>query len=576
MPDRMERSTRSIEILQLGMRGLWFTALPLAAELQGVLSIRLAVVITAWASLSIAMGVANAGGKRTDWRVWALTLADVLFAILAVILSGMLTSPLWWCTLIGSVHLMLEGRNRQARLWIGIQAAILGVVSISIQPIGFRALIPFGLHLAVLFISAGGLEVVCRRIRREAEQMMLEQQRLSRERQVLRMISFQGADLDDLLDEGRLGDLVLDLCMQALSFPDKESGLLISALFSPGEAGYSIMAARRLTVADRRKSLSAEDGLIYTTHQTLEPAYCNNLQDDPALSSLDGLAGCNSALALPIHLDEMVYGSLLFVHPRPDYFNEARKQLLQFVAQQAAIVMKNAYLYREMKQEKDRLVEVQEETRRKLARDLHDGPTQTMAAIAMRVNFAKRMIDTSQDKLKQELGRIEEMARATTKEIRHMLFTLRPLILESQGLGAALIQLADKIEVTHGQAVQVHTDEDAGLGLPAETQVGMFYIAEEAITNACKHAASEQIKVRLLQQSHGVVLIVEDDGVGFSVGAVDERYEQRGSLGFVNMRERAEVIGGTLQVESDLGRGTRVTLLVPFSERDENEPEHVL
>lgn len=568
MSDQMERSSRSIEFLQLGMRGLWFTAMPLAAVLQGVLSLKLAILITGWASLSVAMGVANAVGRKTAWRVWGLTLVDVFFAILAVIISGMLASPLWWCTLIAPVHLMLEGRNRQARLWVAFQCAGLGILIISIQPMGFRALAPFAMHLSGLLISAGGMEMLSRRIRCEAVRISQEQERLTRERQVLRVVSFQGADLDDLLDESRLGDLVLDLCVQALNFPDIETRNLVCALLLSGDPDYSIIAARRLTVADRRKSLPADTGLIHDSVQALQPVHSRTLKSDPALSRLNGLAGCESALTLPLHLDNEIYGALLFAHPEVDFFTQPRTQLLSFVAQQASLVMKNAYLYRDMKREKDRLVEVQEETRRKMARDLHDGPTQTMAAIAMRVNFAKRMAESDPVKLQKELAVIEEMARATTKEIRHMLFTLRPLILESQGLGAALTQLAEKVEVTHGQSVQVHSDEDAACGLSAETQVGMFYIAEEAINNACKHAAAEQVRVRLLRQSHGVELEIQDDGVGFSVGAVDERYEQSGSLGLVNMRERAEVIGGTLQVQSDLGRGTKITLLVPFEEGD--------
>ena len=284
---------------------------------------------------------------------------------------------------------------------------------------------------------------------------------------------------------------------------------------------------------------------------------------------LEGLEPCHSALALPVFLDEQFFGVMLFAHPRRDFFTAARRRLLAFVAQQGALVMKNAYLYREMKQEKDQLAELQEETRRKLARDLHDGPTQTMAAIAMRVNFAKRMLLKQPERVADELDRIEDMARATTKEIRHMLFTLRPLILESQGLGAALAQLGEKIEVTHGQSIRVQADRDAARGLAGETQVVMFYIAEEAVNNACKHAAAEQVQIRLIRQAHGIVMEIKDDGVGFSVGAVDDHYEQSGSLGMVNMRERAEMIGGTLQIETDIGRGTRVTLLVPFADSED-------
>ncbi|MBN2556812.1 MAG: GAF domain-containing protein [Anaerolineales bacterium] len=569
MLDNSERTSRSIDILQLGMRGLWFTAMPLAAVFQDALSVKLAILITGWASLSVAMGVANAVGRKKAWQGYALTFVDVLFAFLAVLMSGMLTSPLWWCALIGPVHLMLEGRTRQARLLVGFQGAGLGIVSISILGPGSGALFPFGIHLAGLLVSAGVMEWLSGSVRGEATRVAESQQRLQRERQVLRVVSFQGADLNSLLDENRLADMVLDLCMQALNFPDADSRTLISALLFLEEGNFTIKAARRLSIADRRHQLPADSGVLHLASEKREAADTDHIAADQALSMLDGLVPCHSALALPVFLDEQFFGVLLFAHPRKEFFTTARRRLLAFVAQQGALVMKNAYLYREMKQEKDRLAEVQEETRRKLARDLHDGPTQTMAAIAMRVNFAKRMLIKQPEKVSDELDRIEDMARATTKEIRHMLFTLRPLILESQGLGAALAQLGEKIEVTHGQSIRVQADRDAARGLSGETQVVMFYIAEEAVNNACKHAAAEQVQIRLIRQAHGVVMEIKDDGVGFSVGAVDDHYEQSGSLGMVNMRERAEMIGGTLQIETDVGRGTRVTLLVPFADRED-------
>ena len=147
---------------------------------------------------------------------------------------------------------MLEGRTRQARLWVGVQGAGLGIVSISILGPGSGALFPFGIHLAGLLASAGVMEWLSGSVRGEATRVADNQQRLQRERQVLRVVSFQGADLNSLLDENRLADMVLDLCMQALNFPDVDSRTLISALLFLKEDHFKIMAARRLSVADRR------------------------------------------------------------------------------------------------------------------------------------------------------------------------------------------------------------------------------------------------------------------------------------------------------------------------------------
>lgn len=231
-------------------------------------------------------------------------------------------------------------------------------------------------------------------------------------------------------------------------------------------------------------------------------------------------------------------------------------------------------MVRDLEQERDRITETEEEARRKLARDLHDGPTQTIAAIAMRLNYARRLIERDPTAAGNEIHKLEEIARQTTREIRHMLFTLRPLVLESKGLVPALRQLAAKVAETHDQQVIVEAEPESDRGLDTRAQAVAFFIAEEAINNARKHAESEHVWVRMRREAGDrFILEVEDDGVGFNVGAVDAHYEQRGSLGMVNMRERAELIRATLHLESAEGRGTRITLEVPLDLSEPARPE---
>ena len=232
------------------------------------------------------------------------------------------------------------------------------------------------------------------------------------------------------------------------------------------------------------------------------------------------------------------------------------------------IALNSAWIYAVLVREKERITDVQEEVRKKLARDLHDGPTQMMAAITMRMNFAQRLIDRDPASATKELIKLEDMARQTTKEIRHMLFTLRPLILETRGLVAGLFQLADKMRDIHQQDVIVEADPMDTEDLDTVTQSVIFYIAEEAVNNARKHAEAEHTWIRLNRTNSQFILRVEDDGVGFNVGAVDADYAQRGSLGIVSMRERSVLVNGSLHIESAEGEGTRVTLEVPLSGND--------
>lgn len=184
----------------------------------------------------------------------------------------------------------------------------------------------------------------------------------------------------------------------------------------------------------------------------------------------------------------------------------------------------------------------------------------------MRVNFARRLMERDPKAASDELFKVEDLARRTTKEIRHMLFTLRPLILESQGLVAALAQLADKVHETHGQNVVIEAQPGAAEQLEIGKQGVIFYIAEEAINNARKHAEARHVWVRMRSKDDLFFLEVQDDGVGFNVGSVDSNYEQRGSLGMVNMRERTELVNGMLRIESSEGVGTRILVAVPLTE----------
>ena len=241
--------------------------------------------------------------------------------------------------------------------------------------------------------------------------------------------------------------------------------------------------------------------------------------------------------------------------------------MLELIGRQSVIAIQNARLYQDLIEEKERMVEVQEEARKKLARDLHDGPTQSVSAIAMRLNLIRMMLTRAPEKVEDELIRAEDLARRTTKEIRHMLFTLRPLVLESQGLHAALEAMAEKMDETFGQKVQIDLDDKIIEKMEMGKQGVIFFLSEEAVNNARKHAKASLIQVRLRYLDHSlVVLEIKDNGVGFDLKAVTENYEDRGSLGMVNLNERTELINGLLHIDSAPNKGTNVQVFIPLTE----------
>jgi signal transduction histidine kinase len=444
--------------------------------------------------------------------------------------------------------------------------------SVDITIVALVALVTLLLGIAIGSVSSRvsgerGLKKLQQTTRREVERAS------NAERERLQTIYDLISSLTATLNYQRVMDTALDLSATALGTPAAPAEHLVSAvlLYSPPmegqQAQLTVAAARRFTPADMRSVLPGTSGLLGQTFEEGKPIATKELAHDPELGRMVALRACKIVYCIPLRHGLDNYGVLLYAHPDPNYFTPSQREILGIVAHQAVIAMQNALLYRDLEQEKERMMEIQEEARKKLARDLHDGPTQSVAAIAMRVNFARRLIERDVKAASDELFKIEDLARRTTGEIRHMLFTLRPLVLESQGLVAAFDAMAEKMHETYNQNVIVSADAKVIPELELAKQAIIFYIAEEAVNNARKHAQAAHIWVRLKSLEESLVLLeIEDDGVGFDVGAVDSTYEKRGSLGLVNIRERAELVNGIPRIDSAEGKGTCIRVVIPLNE----------
>jgi len=388
----------------------------------------------------------------------------------------------------------------------------------------------------------------------------------------LREISNMLTSLTSTLNYNRVLELSIDLGMQALTSPDDPGDRLVGAvlLFSRGDeeaAHLYIGASRRLTPADQKQTFPGAQGLLSEVIDEGDATLSQDLSKDPELGKIMAFQSCRSGYCIPLRHGLDTYGVILFAHPNENFFNGNNREILNILANQAVVSIQNARLYRDLGLEKERMMEIQEDARKKLARDLHDGPTQSIAAIAMRINFARRLIERDQSAASNELFKIEDLARHTTKEIRHMLFTLRPLILESKGLAAALQSMAEKMMETYDQNVLLDISQDIVSELEMDKQGVIFYIIEEAVTNARKHAEAEHIWVRLRPIQQDLALLeIQDDGLGFDVKAVTASYEHSGSLGMTNLRERTELVNGVFNLDSTPGVGTHIQVAIPLTE----------
>ncbi len=566
--------------LIVSARWVWLAALPIIASLAGVMSSNLAYILSGWAFLSFLVTLLDATGWGPPQLQAAVVTMDLSFAVAVVGFSGMLASPLWWALLIAAIPLGLRFGTKEALLVSaagGIAAATMILITSASTP---WILIPIAFQTLAVIVSGGILGWLTSRVRTPAIDMdsrqVLELEGLRKlERERTRTLFRMAAALNATLDYEEVLEMALDLGAKTLSRGRSEDDQLVSALLLFSEGELRVASARRLTHADWRISLHGEEGVIHHALNSGEAQLIHSPMKDPEIGQLAALHASSVALCIPLSAGLEAHGVLIYAHKDTKYLSAGRVELLQAIGEQAMIALQNARLYRDLLQEKERITEIQEEARKQLARDLHDGPTQSIAAIAMRINFARRLMERDLDATVDELQKVESIARRTTKEIRHMLFTLRPLILETQGLIGALYQLAEKMRDTHGQDVYVEVEDEITEDFELGKQAVLFYIAEEAVNNARKHAEAEHVWLRLKKQEDMFLLEIEDDGVGFNVGSVDADYEQRGSLGMVNMRERAELVNGALRIESAEGKGTCIRVFVPLTEESAERLQHL-
>ncbi|MCC7359916.1 MAG: GAF domain-containing sensor histidine kinase [Anaerolineales bacterium] len=461
----------------------------------------------------------------------------------------------WWGALLTMATFLL--------LQAGVHLVLASPPGAGLPALLIAAVIMLPLTLAAAFIA--------RQMRLHIERTVFRQynnetQRSQVLRQHARAIYEMSSMLSATLDYKAVLEAALNFGALGAESASPSSSALVAAVLFFEEDQLHLSSARRLTQADQRVICPGRAGILGEVVRTGEPAVTSDPAHDPELMQFVSFRACQSLMALPLRAGYETYGVVLYGHPLPDFFDDDQRALLVAVVNQSIVALQNAQLYRNLRQEKDRLLEVQDEAQKKLARDLHDGPTQAVAALAMRANYVRRLLERDPKHAGEELFRMEDLARKTTREIRHMLFTLRPLVLESQGLTAALGQLADKLKETHGQNVIVEAEPRLDDRLEMNQQGVLFYIVEEALNNARKHAQAEHLWVRLKTQGDVLTVEVQDDGVGFNVGAVEANYDRRGSLGMVNMRERAEMINGAVRIDSAEGRGTRIVVFVPLTE----------
>jgi signal transduction histidine kinase len=288
--------------------------------------------------------------------------------------------------------------------------------------------------------------------------------------------------------------------------------------------------------------------------------------DDPRFDpSTDQRTGfrTRSILIAPIDArDRRRLGVLQVLNHQGGAFDQGDEDFARALAGSAGVSLEYVQLSEELAAERLRVVKVAEEERKRLARDLHDGVAQMLANAAIGIEIATKRAKQDVDGAMRELWMLRERLVDSQKGLRDILFALRPLPLEDGGLPAALNALAERIDGTNGSKVAVRRMESTRR-LGPEVEAGAFTILREAANNAVKTGRAPHVALDLYEDDGSVVALVEDDGKGFDVATVLGNYGTRGSLGLLQMRESARLIGAQLSIDSSIGNGTRIRLKIP-------------
>jgi signal transduction histidine kinase len=213
-----------------------------------------------------------------------------------------------------------------------------------------------------------------------------------------------------------------------------------------------------------------------------------------------------------------------------------------------------------------RLVNAEEEERQRIAGGIHDGPMQQLEAATLRLHIMKkRLSDFGREGALESVDDVLASVSASIAVMRSLIFELRPLVLDHEGLASALAQFVENLDPEWTFEIDNRLEREP----PSETRVILYRIAQEALANAHKHARAERVDILLEQKDEGFRVRIKDDGVGF--GSPDV-LRSPGHLGLTSMRERAEMAGGTCEVRSLPAAGTTVVFWVPAGPKEREAP----
>lgn len=215
-----------------------------------------------------------------------------------------------------------------------------------------------------------------------------------------------------------------------------------------------------------------------------------------------------------------------------------------------------------------RVIKAQEEERQRVAREIHDGPAQSMSNVVLKAEICERLLDVDLDKARQELRNLKGIVRESLQDVRKIIYDLRPMSLDDIGLVPTLERFVLNFQDENGIMTSFKT-KGQYIDIKPVISLTVFRIIQEAVNNTKKHAQAKNLLINLEFTDKNLRLCVYDDGVGFDVENTKPKSNDINSgFGLVSIRERVELLGGTFEISSKNGNGTRLTIVIPFMQEE--------
>jgi nitrate/nitrite-specific signal transduction histidine kinase len=371
------------------------------------------------------------------------------------------------------------------------------------------------------------------------------EQKVAHRTQELSTLNAIAATVSQSLDLDTVLNLALDKTLQAMSIEaggiyllDEDSATLSLAV----QRGFSSQANPEIA------RIQVGEGFSGRVVESGEPLVVVDASADPRLTKMVvRTEGLRSMAVTPLNSRGKVLGTLFAITHDYREFTDQHVQLLTSIGNQIGVAVENARLYEQAQQ--SAIVE----ERGRLARELHDSVTQSLYSLTLLAEAGQRLAKAGDiERTREYLHRLGEIGQQSLKEMRLLVYELRPLALREEGLIGALNQRLDAVERRAGVDARLIVEGEFTISEQAEE--ALYRIAQEALNNALKHAAPTSVEVAIRADGKHVELEVIDDGKGFAPDAAGSG----GGLGLISMRERAERIGATYKVISAVGEGTRV------------------